>query len=601
MIESGDKMKFKLLLTNKNCNKKKDFIFFIICTSIVYIFLLFFRVNNRTLFVDEATTALLGENVRKYLIPRVWDGVNLVTSSVNGNEFNESLVYIKHNWLPYYWAAFCQLFGSGITEMRVGFAFIGLIGYVGYIFLVKEILPNKVREQKFAIILYTLSVPILLINRTIYYCAPALTFTILCVLFFFRSIRSKKRNWIWYCLSSIMLFHSLYLFFFITITSQVITYLIYYIDKKRNKYFILVLFISGIFCVPWYIYNAMYLSKVTITAFVGIPYFFKLLFGYLWMIQAYFFPFIILLPPYIFLKLKDKGAFKRKKEKNPDGIYARYRKKYKSIKVIKDKNFFMIIQIFLNLIIISVFAVWLNTRWLIASIPFFYIIIAKIIGLFYMKTKNFSLAVLVIVSFTNVLHIIPYSIVKTLYEAYPQIENVVVPPVPYFNTEEKWKTKKYNLKEYLDNYYYRSYFLDFCRELSNDYMGADKGMIDFLNKNAKKGDRVYVLGYQQEIIIYYTDLEVVNRLTPNLNLFSLTYHSYPNAEKYEYLTSYPIEHCDWIVERIPTGNEEVWHDGSSFDAYFINYSDWDEWNEIWAHTFYKDNNTDGFYIYKNKK
>ena len=70
--------------------------------------LLLFNISNRYMFADEAIEALIGKNILKFGLPKVWDGNNLALAGVNGNEFNESLIPIRNNWLPYYVAAFGQ-------------------------------------------------------------------------------------------------------------------------------------------------------------------------------------------------------------------------------------------------------------------------------------------------------------------------------------------------------------------------------------------------------------------------------------------------------------------------------------------------------------
>ena len=336
----------------------------VVSSIIFYAFLLFFRINNRTMFIDESITAMLGQNIRKYFVPKVWDGRNLITASINGNEFNESLIYIKHNWLPYYLAAFCQLFGNDIIYMRIGFALIGLIGYLGYIFLVDEIFVDNI-YRIISLVLYIYSVPIILFNRSIYYCAPALTFTIFCILFFIRCMKyNDVSNWLGLGISLVLQFHSLFLFCFVTIVTAGGTCVIYH--SRKIKKMLIVIISSLMLCIPWYIYSALYLNKVTITAFVGIPYFVKLLMGYFWQIHAYFFPFLILVPLYFIFGHSSKLSNEYKSIRGIDGII--YNENDRNNNYRKDKYiwFFAFFQFCVNIIVICIFGIWINTRWLIA-------------------------------------------------------------------------------------------------------------------------------------------------------------------------------------------------------------------------------------------
>ena len=150
--------------------------------------------------------------------------------------------------------------------------------------------------------------------------------------------------------------------------------------------------------------------------------------------------------------------------------------------------------------------------------------------------------------FTNVLHISPYLLIQN--SNISGIENIVKPPLPYFDADPNWKNKKADLSEYLQNICkIESYIVNYLEEIMNTYDDADKGMIEFLSKYAEPGQKVYLIGYQYETIAYYTGLQVVNRLDPLGDPLPSAYKSYPNAQRYENLTQYSIECSDWIIER----------------------------------------------------
>ena len=109
--------------------KSKNLYYFIICLMAI---LLICNISDRYMFADESVEALIGKNILQFGFPKVWDGMNLSMAGVNGNEFNEFLIPIRNNWIPYYIAALGQLISSifypGVQEsvgvMRMLFSFI---------------------------------------------------------------------------------------------------------------------------------------------------------------------------------------------------------------------------------------------------------------------------------------------------------------------------------------------------------------------------------------------------------------------------------------------------------------------------------------------
>ena len=224
--------------------------------------LLLYNISNRYMFADESIEALIGKNILKYGIPRVWDGNNLALAGVNGNEFNESLIPIRNNWFPYYVAAFGQWISNcfhcdvqnSVGIMRTLFSIIGIMGAVAYYFLVNELCNNRFIAL-FSLCLFAFSIPLLLYIRSIYYLAPTLTFTITTILFYIKYIsKEAKRDIILFIISSVLLFHSFYPYFFIVILSLVILYFI--IDFRRTTFIKLLLssVVILLMTMPWYIY-----------------------------------------------------------------------------------------------------------------------------------------------------------------------------------------------------------------------------------------------------------------------------------------------------------------------------------------------------------
>lgn len=577
----------------------------------------FANLGNRYMFIDESITALLGRNVLEYGYPKVWDGKNLIMAAINGNEFNEKLVYIKHNWLPYYLSALGQLLGDEVFHMRAIFVIIGIIGGIAFYIMAKR-LTGSLKIALISLLLYCFSVPIFLYIRSIYYLAPGLTFSILTILFYIEYVDKRKLTYLLaFMVSAVLVFHSLFVFFFVTMTTLITTYVIYDSKAVHQKSFIFGLAGIAACTLPWFIYSNRFLAKVQSGIFLGKIYFFDYLLGYIWMINTYFFPFfslgIIFLLYFIAVKLKNRKI--KTPVKHLDGtphwvnsnnlMTNRIDKKGK----IKSRNRYIIImQILINLLILSLFGNYLNTRWLIPSIPFFYILIALVIVYIGQHDRFIALTVLCSLIFTNALHISPYLLLQISTVSPERVEKIIKPPVPFFNVDEGWQTMVADLKNYLEqNNQIRSYLLEYIGEISNDYDDAEEGMVKTLKKYGQPSDKVHLVGFQHETIIYYTNMQLVNRLDADRQYLPLSYKTYPNANQYEHLTAYPIEDCDWIVIREYDDKNElrkvqqIIQDSGRFEELYINYPEADPWCEIWAHSFTTENNRQGFLIYRNKE
>ncbi len=581
----------------------------IICIMAI---LLLFNISNRYMFADEAIEALIGKNILKFGLPKVWDGNNLALAGVNGNEFNESLIPIRNNWLPYYVAAFGQWISNyfhldvqnSVGIMRGFFSLIGILGASAYYFLVKELCQNRVITI-FSLCLFAFSVPLLLYIRAIYYLAPTLTFAITTVLFYLKYISSgTKGNLTLFTVSSVLLFHSFYPYFFIVMLSLVIVYFI--IDFKKNTF--LRLLISStvilILTIPWYIYIRMYLSKVETSAINSISILIKTFLGYVWQIHAYFFPFIpvcILGSIFMVVNIKKKGN----DNSNKKSIYIPYKEKVKRFWQQRKKyksHLLIFLLIIINMIVITVSNSFLDTRRLLIAIPFIFIVFACMLYNLYKNVKVIGLFILCISIFTNILHILPYMFIRNFEIS--KVESVVKPPLPFFDADSNWRNKKASLSEYLESICkIESYPINYLEEILNTYEDADKGMVEFLTKYAKRGQKVYLIGYQYETIAFYTDLQVVNRLNPLEDPLPSAYKKYPNAQTYQHLTKFPVEDCDWVIERrlsSQVDDNALWHDEDKFERFYINSPDSKPWNEIWDHSFYTDWKFEGIYIYRNR-
>ncbi|MBF0319405.1 MAG: glycosyltransferase family 39 protein [Nitrospirae bacterium] len=95
-------------------------------------FVLFYNLDGRLLWNDEAETALLAGNVIKYGLPKVVvDGKNLIAYTATSADSNEKQVWIWSPWLKEYVAAASfSLLGKSTAAARLPFAVAGFLGVV---------------------------------------------------------------------------------------------------------------------------------------------------------------------------------------------------------------------------------------------------------------------------------------------------------------------------------------------------------------------------------------------------------------------------------------------------------------------------------------
>jgi 4-amino-4-deoxy-L-arabinose transferase-like glycosyltransferase len=85
--------------------------------------LLFWRLDDRLLWGDEAETALLARNITRYGLPRTFDGVNRITLLGEGVDSSRDQLWTWSPWLaPYTMAASFALAGASTLAARLPFA-----------------------------------------------------------------------------------------------------------------------------------------------------------------------------------------------------------------------------------------------------------------------------------------------------------------------------------------------------------------------------------------------------------------------------------------------------------------------------------------------
>ena len=175
--------------------------------------LLLTHLDRPRLWQDEAETALLGRNALRFGLPRVWDGVNLVSQGY-ALDFDRRLLFAKP-WLPLYAvAASFAAFGQGTAQARLPFALCGLWS-VYLTWRVGTRLAGDGRVGLLAALLLTLSLPFILYARQCRWYALSMALTLLLVQGEDRL--DEPRGWLRLGLPGALLFHVNYLTLAVTL------------------------------------------------------------------------------------------------------------------------------------------------------------------------------------------------------------------------------------------------------------------------------------------------------------------------------------------------------------------------------------------------
>jgi hypothetical protein len=265
-----------------------------------------------------------------------------------------------------------------------------------------------------------------------------------------------------------------------------------------------------------------------------------------------------------------------------------------------------------NLFFVSYFTWDYATRYLIASIPFFYILSAAFIIKFFKRDKIALLIFVTVLMSTNIFHELPYFITQSSIAE--TAEAVIKPPVNYYYDE----LDKATLTEYLSGLKIKSPLLKYTTTYLKDYDNADKAAVKFINKYVEKDQYVYSMSLTTYSVMYHTNAKMVY-FYENPNDLIIT-ESYINGGrpitwaqnlKYFYLSYRPTEYIDWIIVNtvdvdgdtgfIPTNLLEKITDNTLYERFDIHeYPNAPVTADIWAYTYETNHDYPGITIFRNR-
>lgn len=567
-------------------------------------FLIFFNLDNALLWKDEAGTAQLGINTMRYGIPRAWDGKNMISSS-DGNSFNDDFVVTSHGWLQFYIAgASISLFGNTTLAARAPFAFLAAASIL-FIWLTAKEISGKTGFANLTAFIYIIYIPFLLYARQARYYALVFFFGLLSTWLYMSLINRQNENGHLHMGYTVALSLSITLFFLSNHLSAAIWCLcaVIYILLLRGKRRLVLLFPivgGGLLWLPWVVYTSLTSGSTSYNALRFNTHVLTKVLIVFWKTNTYFIPIIaLLLLAGLFLVIRYIFGFRRENEFTP-----------------LSPCIFFVLLIVVNIVSISI-PLWSITNHYLLCVVF---AVPFVFAYFYLFVRTIapycSKAILIIILCSNALHVFPYYLVNQVPELKSEVNT-------YMGDSSNTKTTNYgllaspatdwnanilSLNEFLDSFKIVFYPIEFWNELTQPMEAPNEEIVRILRENATADEKVLVMGIEFEPIVYYTGLRVVNNLSEKVKPWQTQFSSYPNLEKYSYLTYMPDEQIDWFIIKKDGTNlllddpEYLEKNKEKFDFFYCSAPDIPLSNspDLDYHNFTTNDTQDTFYIMHRK-
>jgi len=231
--------------------KKKSGFFFLIFLASAASFLLFYGLDSRLLWQDEAQTALVAKTILAKGVPMITDGVNSFSQEF-GAEAGPDGIYKWHPWLPFYMtAASYKLLGINTFSAKFPFALLGVLTIILVYFFAVEATGNK-RAAVIASVLILASANFLVMAKQCRYYSPVMFFTVLGLHEYLKIINGSRKNPFLFMAALVMLFYSQNVNFGILAAAV----LLHAVFTRREKAAAVAGYIgaAALFCVPWLFY-----------------------------------------------------------------------------------------------------------------------------------------------------------------------------------------------------------------------------------------------------------------------------------------------------------------------------------------------------------
>ena len=429
---------------------------------VIGVFLLFFRLDHRPFWQDEAETACLARNILQYGVPRAFDGVNLI-SQEEGREFDDNYLWRWSPWLQIYvTAAAFRIGGATTTAGRAPFALFAVACLLLTYRLVKRNFDD-LGWARLAAALLTFSIPFLLFSRQCRYYSLGALLTLMIIYASQREVQSKTGPALLLVISFGLLFYTNYLLFLsFTLPFFVAAELIYPGKFPLKRLFKLglclgIIILPGIFLFRIRQETSMFdIIKVT---------------GHLEEYFAGLFQFLIPLPVVLFLFWRGRWICRASQFLSAG-----------------EKFILFLFSIILGSIIILSLAPQSGHRYVVHLYPLCAIILGWIVcqAWRYHKFSGGVLALLLL--FTNWLYLVPMDWLRITNRPNNSVQMLTYPNIP---------------------------LQLFLRELCLDYPDLNQSLSQFFQAQARNGDTI-LTNYSDLPLQFYTSCRVIGSLQGRL-------------------------------------------------------------------------------------
>ena len=432
--------------------------------------LVFTGLDDTVLQVDEGADTFISTTILKYGYPKHSDGTHYTMPE--GDAFDG--IFLYRTWVPYYLQSISlQLFGQNTFSARLPFAILGVLSvWTLYSFTLRW--TNRKTVAFFACLLLATSVPTLLYFRTARYVAIPILLTPLLLRFYITIFDKAKWNPVPLTVVSIIYFHTMYVEFAGVIMGMLI-HLCVYRSRVTNSNLAKVkgsAIITAVLCLPWLATIPVLVSKLSEfytsasplidTSWWRFP---KHFFAFLFQVNNYIFPFI--LAPLLL------------------------------ISSLKNLRFQVSLLLFCSisvLITASLHSIPLM-QYISACIPMSFVLLAMVVFYLFEKSVARQSALLLVLIFTNLIHVGPLLPLKQIATRYP--ENFAM--TAYSLNATKTFLRETNLK---------SVFYLYWQELTHRYQGPLDELVRFFETHGKKGETCYI-DNASETLVLLTELTMI--------------------------------------------------------------------------------------------
>lgn len=494
--------------------------------------LLFPKLDDAYLWLDEAETAMLGKNILTYGYPSMYDGRNLM--NYYPPLHNEDYVEVVLPWLPYYISAASFYFlGANTFAARLPFAVCGLL-VIGLFPLVVRQLTQDGWTRSIAPWLLLLNVPLLLYFRQCRYYGLIILFTLL-IIWSYMHLADGRKWAVWpLTAAAVGLFHSHYVVCAGTLAGLGMHWLTVYFYRISWKQIVVMGGLFALLTLPWVWYaqfwthGYVWFSIRKVFIFTGTlvselsgnfsaPLLISLLGWYLFDETRRFWRYLSLitgifcaaavlnipLAPYLTalcaLTAIVKGGLSIRCHSEQTGIH-------------------LVWMIPAGLILtLAFFSPSNEIRYLVGVAPLVLIVTALAFSQLRRFAPKTSTVVLLLLVFTNLFSAAPALAFRTL--------SISALDFGAFMTDSSW-SNQVGLKKWLppeEDWFHRmavidqkilqlgvvqSYQVDYLYELTHRYDGPTEGIVDYLNRYGHP-DETILTDYGSIPLMFYTDMRLL--------------------------------------------------------------------------------------------